>query len=150
MVQTTKEILQRIKGSDSAHKITSLLLTQHVTLNTTTGSSPAELLMGRCLWTFLERDNPEFSHEMMDQQKSKGIHTAPRRYSSVAETIDPPCNPLGSDVGVSPDVEVSPQTKDSPEAPSLSNPNEEAGFKGFSPPLNLLDQDVPHVEMNDR
>ncbi|KAJ8868051.1 hypothetical protein PR048_031860 [Dryococelus australis] len=39
MVLTTKEVLQQIKGSDLAR----LLLTQHITQNATTGSSPAEM-----------------------------------------------------------------------------------------------------------
>ncbi|KAJ8881024.1 hypothetical protein PR048_017497 [Dryococelus australis] len=81
MVQTTEEMLQRIKGSDLARKIARLLLTQHVTPNATTGSSPAELLMGRCLQTCLDRVHPDFSHEMMVRQECKGIQIAPRRFA---------------------------------------------------------------------
>ncbi|KAJ8867525.1 hypothetical protein PR048_031327 [Dryococelus australis] len=101
IVQTTKEMLQRIKGSDLAQKIARLLLTQHVTPNATIGSSLAELLLGRRLWTCLDRVHSDFLHEMRDLQKSKGIQTAPRRlrrhieqlrlrYSSAAENIDAP------------------------------------------------------------
>ncbi|KAJ8884667.1 hypothetical protein PR048_016525 [Dryococelus australis] len=109
--------------------------------------------MGRCLWTYLDRVHPDFSHEMRDLQECKGIQTATRRfalqdlvyaqnwgrepewleviivvvigllsyiilaskglklqchidqlcvrYSSAAENVDGPCNPLESDVGVS-------------------------------------------------
>ncbi|KAJ8889059.1 hypothetical protein PR048_008553 [Dryococelus australis] len=61
---------------------------------------------------------------------------------------------LGIDVGVSPRCRsfsarqgFSRSTKGPVQDQSLPNPNEEAGFKGFFPPQNLLDQDVhdrPH------
>ncbi|KAJ8875639.1 hypothetical protein PR048_023535 [Dryococelus australis] len=121
MVQITKEMLKRIKGSDLAQKIARLLLTQHVAPNATTGSSPVELLMGRCLWTCLNRVHPDLTQEMIDRQKSERMQTAPRRFvlqdlvytqnmgqglkwleAIVVETVGliscSPCNPITSPV----------------------------------------------------
>src|SRR5258705_2636038 len=48
MVQTTKEFLTKVRG-DIKTNVARFLLQEHITPGTTTGRSPAELLMGRRL-----------------------------------------------------------------------------------------------------
>ncbi|KAG8191123.1 hypothetical protein JTE90_010047 [Oedothorax gibbosus] len=62
MVQTTKEALKKMPGSDLNQKIASFVLRQHITpITSISGSqSPAELLMGRRLRTCLDRLHPDY------------------------------------------------------------------------------------------
>ncbi|KAL3228441.1 hypothetical protein MRX96_048564, partial [Rhipicephalus microplus] len=63
MVRTTKEGLSRIIQGNWARRLADFTLQQHVTPNTTTGRSPAELLMGRKLSTMLDRLHPDRAPE---------------------------------------------------------------------------------------
>ncbi|XP_026534300.1 uncharacterized protein K02A2.6-like, partial [Notechis scutatus] len=47
MVQFTKKTIQKIENGEIQEKINKMLFIQHITPNTTTNKSPAELLMGR-------------------------------------------------------------------------------------------------------
>ncbi|KAL3218077.1 hypothetical protein MRX96_006057 [Rhipicephalus microplus] len=63
MVRTTKEGLSRIIQGNWARRLADFTLQQHVTPHTTTGRSPAELLMGRKLSTMLDRLHPDRAPE---------------------------------------------------------------------------------------
>ncbi|XP_064469269.1 uncharacterized protein K02A2.6-like [Ornithodoros turicata] len=66
MVRTTKDSLRRIIEGDWGQRLASFLLQQHVTPCTTTGRSPAELLMNRRLRTLLDRLNPDLTEQKKD------------------------------------------------------------------------------------
>ncbi|KAL3213425.1 hypothetical protein MRX96_051690 [Rhipicephalus microplus] len=63
MVRTTKEGLSCIIQGNWARRLADFTLQQHVTPHTTTGQSPAELLMGRKLSTMLDRLHPDRAPE---------------------------------------------------------------------------------------
>lgn len=63
MVQTTKEVLRKVVKGSWNQRLASFLLSNHVTPSTATGSSPAELLMGRRLKTCLDRLHPDYWRE---------------------------------------------------------------------------------------
>ncbi|GBM63128.1 Uncharacterized protein K02A2.6 [Araneus ventricosus] len=79
VVQTTKDALKRIISGDWNRRLTSFLLTQHITPSAATGFSPAELLMKRRLRTVLNLLHPDLvedrkrkNEELLDQRLSKG------------------------------------------------------------------------------
>ncbi|GBN52888.1 Transposon Tf2-11 polyprotein [Araneus ventricosus] len=79
VVQTTKDALKRIISGDWNRRLTSFLLTQHITPSAATGFSPAELLMKRRLRTVLDLLHPDLvedrkrkNEELLDQRLSKG------------------------------------------------------------------------------
>ncbi|GBO18363.1 Uncharacterized protein K02A2.6 [Araneus ventricosus] len=59
VVQTTKDSLKRIISGDWNRRLTSFLLTQHITPSAATSFSPAELLMKRRLETVLDLLHPD-------------------------------------------------------------------------------------------
>lgn len=59
MVQTTKKSLEKLKKGDWEVKLARILIKQHNTPSTTTGKSPAEMMMGRPLRTILDKLNPK-------------------------------------------------------------------------------------------
>ncbi|XP_015269353.1 PREDICTED: uncharacterized protein K02A2.6-like [Gekko japonicus] len=59
MVRTAKESLARLPGDDWDYRVAEFLLRQHITPNSATGRSPAELLMKRQLTTLLDRLHPD-------------------------------------------------------------------------------------------
>nr|XP_056718397.1 uncharacterized protein K02A2.6-like [Euleptes europaea] len=63
MVRTTKEAMRRIERNDWDRGLAEFLLYQHTTPNSTTGKSPAELLMGRRPKTPLDRLHPDLAPE---------------------------------------------------------------------------------------
>ncbi|XP_039590611.1 uncharacterized protein K02A2.6-like [Polypterus senegalus] len=78
MVQTTKDALRRIIAGNWQTRLARFLLSQHTMPNSSTGKSPAELLMKRRLTTALDRLNPDFQADMhMKQgelaQKHEGV-----------------------------------------------------------------------------
>nr|XP_034970897.1 uncharacterized protein K02A2.6-like [Zootoca vivipara] len=75
MVRTTKDALWRIVYGDWHQRLSSFLLSQHVTPHSTTGRSPAELLMRRRLTTRLDRLHPD---RAADKRQSQEATKAPR------------------------------------------------------------------------
>ncbi|KAI2667094.1 hypothetical protein H4Q32_031059 [Labeo rohita] len=65
MVQTTKEALSRITKGEWQTRLARFLLSQHITPNSSTGKSPAELLMNRRLTTALDRLHPDHGEDML-------------------------------------------------------------------------------------
>ncbi|XP_058879113.1 uncharacterized protein K02A2.6-like [Acipenser ruthenus] len=68
MVQTTREALKRISVGDWPTRLARFLLAQHTTPHSTTGKSPAELLMNRKLKTALDRLHPDLYTDMQHKQ----------------------------------------------------------------------------------
>ncbi|XP_049524984.1 uncharacterized protein K02A2.6-like [Dermacentor silvarum] len=77
MVQETKQVLRRMSGGDMDTKLARFLLSQHVLPHSTTGKSPAEMLMGRRLHTALDKLHPDLLGEMMDKQKKLSQQSNP-------------------------------------------------------------------------
>lgn len=73
MVQETKQVLRRMERGDMATKLARFLLSQHILPHSTTGKSPAELLMGRRLHTALDRLHPDLQTEMVDKQEKQAL-----------------------------------------------------------------------------
>ncbi|XP_064475712.1 uncharacterized protein K02A2.6-like [Ornithodoros turicata] len=69
MVQETKQVLKRLGKGDLTTKLSRFLLSQHTLPHSTTGKSPAEMLMGRRLHTVLDRLHPDMLTEMKDKQE---------------------------------------------------------------------------------
>ncbi|XP_026548545.1 uncharacterized protein K02A2.6-like, partial [Notechis scutatus] len=63
MVRYTKEALEKIDTGDIQDKINTMLTIQHITPSTSMNKSPAELLMGRKLRTYLDRLHPTYNPE---------------------------------------------------------------------------------------
>ncbi|XP_054828347.1 uncharacterized protein K02A2.6-like [Eublepharis macularius] len=63
MVRTTKDSLRRISQGDWQSRLAAFLLQQHVTPHSTTGRSPAELLMNMKLTVTLDRLHPDLAAE---------------------------------------------------------------------------------------
>ncbi|XP_063285531.1 uncharacterized protein K02A2.6-like, partial [Pelobates fuscus] len=66
---TTKDSLKRIIEGDWNSRLANFLLQQHVTPCSSTGSSPAELLMNRRLKTCLDRLHPDLTTELQEKQE---------------------------------------------------------------------------------
>ena len=58
-----KDSLRKIVNGDWHHGLAIFLLNSHITVSTTTGTSPAELLMGRRLQTCLNQMHPDHCKE---------------------------------------------------------------------------------------
>ncbi|KRZ91539.1 LanC-like protein 2 [Trichinella sp. T8] len=71
MVRTTKEALKKMTQCDWEYNLANFLFCQHVTPCTTTGKSPAELLMNRRLRTVLDRLQPDVVPEDLDKKFEK-------------------------------------------------------------------------------
>ncbi|KFD64442.1 hypothetical protein M514_23466 [Trichuris suis] len=75
MVQTVKDSLKRIIYGNWHKRLSSFLLTNHVTPSVATGQIPAELLMGRRLKTFLDRLHPDYWTEKQLKLDAAGAAT---------------------------------------------------------------------------
>ncbi|XP_026542173.1 uncharacterized protein K02A2.6-like [Notechis scutatus] len=71
MVRYTKNTIEKIETGDIHDKINKMLLIQHITPNTMTNKSPAELLMGRKLQSQLDRLHPTYNPENPPDSLSK-------------------------------------------------------------------------------
>eukprot|EP00079_Xenopus_tropicalis_P032197 XP_017945968.1 PREDICTED: uncharacterized protein LOC108645361 [Xenopus tropicalis] len=71
MVQTTKDALKRIIDGDWNYRLAKFLLQQHITPSTSTGCSPAELLMNRRLKTCLDRLHPDLASDLQNKQEDQ-------------------------------------------------------------------------------
>ncbi|KRX18868.1 Uncharacterized protein T07_3375, partial [Trichinella nelsoni] len=71
MVRTTKEFIKKMTQRDWEYNLANFLFCQHVTPCTTTGKSPAELLMNRRLRTVLDRLQPDVVSEDLDKRFEK-------------------------------------------------------------------------------
>lgn len=69
MVQITKEALSHITQGEWQTRLAHFLLSQHVTPNSSTGKSPAELLMNRRLTTALDHLHPDHGGDMLRKQE---------------------------------------------------------------------------------
>ncbi len=69
MVQTTKEVLSRITQDEWQTRLARFLLSQHITPNSSTGKSPAQLLMNRRLTTALDRLHPDHGGDVLRKQE---------------------------------------------------------------------------------
>ncbi|KAL1282200.1 hypothetical protein QQF64_001003 [Cirrhinus molitorella] len=69
MVQTTKEALSHINKGEWQTRLARFLLSQHITPNSSTGKSPAELLINRRLTTALDRLHPDHGEDMLHKQE---------------------------------------------------------------------------------
>ncbi|XP_015122715.1 uncharacterized protein K02A2.6-like [Diachasma alloeum] len=77
MVQTAKRSLKKLNEGDWELKLARILLKQHSTPSTSTGASPAELMMGRKLRTALDKLPPNNEHETnkgYDSVKIRRLH----------------------------------------------------------------------------
>ncbi|XP_015277400.1 PREDICTED: uncharacterized protein K02A2.6-like [Gekko japonicus] len=79
MVRTAKEALGRLTEGDWSVRLGSFLLRQHTTPCSTTGRSPAELLMGRRLTTRLNRLHPDLNEQ---QEERTDPHTNMRTFQA--------------------------------------------------------------------
>ncbi|CAI5793556.1 XP_028570936.1uncharacterized protein K02A2.6-like [Podarcis lilfordi] len=75
MVCPAKEALARLDRGDWHKRVAEYLFVQHITPHVATGRSPAELLMGRCLRSPLNRLHPDFA-----VAKHPGCANAPRSF----------------------------------------------------------------------
>ncbi|XP_060126817.1 uncharacterized protein K02A2.6-like [Zootoca vivipara] len=75
MVRTTKDSLRRMTQGDWEYRLAAFLLAQHSTPSTTTGRSPAELLMGRRLATRLDRLHPDRAQDEVVVGKGRNPRT---------------------------------------------------------------------------
>ncbi|XP_026533592.1 uncharacterized protein K02A2.6-like [Notechis scutatus] len=71
MVQYTKKTIQKIEATNIQDRINKMLLIQHITPSATTNRSPAELMMGRKLWSTLDRMHPIYNPEKPPGSSSK-------------------------------------------------------------------------------
>ncbi|KRZ00007.1 Uncharacterized protein T11_5724, partial [Trichinella zimbabwensis] len=71
MVRTTKESLKKMAHRDWEYNLANFLFCQRVTPCTTTGKSPAELLMNRRLRTILDRVQPDVTSENPEKNFEK-------------------------------------------------------------------------------
>ena len=88
MVATTKQTLKRIIHGNWKVRLARFLFSQHVLPCTTTGKSPAELLMNRRLTTLLDRLHPDLNMEMKLKQ-SKQIDSDADKRLRTFEKEDP-------------------------------------------------------------
>ncbi|CAI5780607.1 Hypothetical predicted protein [Podarcis lilfordi] len=75
MVRSAKEALARLDRGDWHERVAKYLFVQHITPYAATGRSPAELLMGRCLRSPLDRLHPDFA-----VAEPPGCANAPRSF----------------------------------------------------------------------
>lgn len=89
MVQTSKEALKKMSGSDLNQKIASFVLRQHITpITSISGSqSPAEMLMGRRLRTCLDRLHPDYCVTRQNDIDSKSQCRKPRSFQPGADVF---------------------------------------------------------------
>ena len=70
-VQTVKSGIRHMAGGDLESKVVQYLARYRVTPQSTTGSSPAQLLMRRQIRTKLDLINPKLSDRVFDSQNNK-------------------------------------------------------------------------------
>ncbi|KFD72872.1 hypothetical protein M514_00022, partial [Trichuris suis] len=76
MVQMTKESLKRIIAGDWSIRLARFLLSQHITPSSSTGFSPAELLMNRNLHTCLDLMHPDVHESLQEKKDSQASKAA--------------------------------------------------------------------------
>ena len=79
-VQTFKSSVSMLEGP-MEHRLTQFLFRYRVTPQTTTGLSPAQLLMGRRLHTTLDFLHPDTSKRVEDKQRKLIIDKSPRTFA---------------------------------------------------------------------
>ena len=79
-VQTFKSTVSKLEGP-MEHHLTQFLFRYRVTPQTTTGLSPAQLLMGRRLCTTLDLLHPDTSKRVEDKQRKLIIDKRPRTFA---------------------------------------------------------------------
>lgn len=88
MVATTKQALKRIIQGSWKARLARFLFSQHILPCTTTGKSPAELLMNRRLTSLLDRLHPDLNKTMKGKKELQAEGEAGRRLR-VFEEDDP-------------------------------------------------------------
>ena len=73
-VQVVKEGLSKQSGGTLRSRLARFLLTYRTTPHTTTGVTPAELLLGRCLRTRLSCVRPDIAARVQDKQAQQQSH----------------------------------------------------------------------------
>ena len=84
-VQTFKSTVTKLDGSMDI-RLSKFLFRYRVTPQTTTGLSPAQLLMGRRLRTHLDLLHPVTSQKAVDKQQRTTVDKSPRRFSAMSVT----------------------------------------------------------------
>ena len=83
-VQTLKEGLKKLTSGCLETKLSRFLFQYRVTPHTTTGQTPAQLLMSRCLQTHLDQLHPNLSSKIQGKQQAQkeryDQHTKPRQF----------------------------------------------------------------------
>lgn len=74
MVQTTKDALRMIVIGDWQTHLARFLLAQHITLNSMTGKSPAQMLVGCWLTTALDWLHPDCQDEVRGKQEKQSFN----------------------------------------------------------------------------
>ena len=85
-VRTFKEMLRSLKEGDVDTKLCRLLFRYRLTPQTTTGQSPAELLMNRQLRSALGQMKPDLDERVRDKQRSRPLRMT-RRFSVGQEVL---------------------------------------------------------------
>ncbi|KRY82815.1 Transposon Ty3-I Gag-Pol polyprotein [Trichinella pseudospiralis] len=80
MVRTTKEFIKKMTQRDWEYNLANFLFCQHVTPSTTTGKSPAELLMNRRLRTDYNQTSYRVTHTEDGQLWRRHIDQLRKRY----------------------------------------------------------------------
>ncbi|XP_056589597.1 uncharacterized protein K02A2.6-like [Triplophysa dalaica] len=73
-VQTFKELMKKSSGNSIETKLSRALFSYRITPQTTTGLSPAEMLMGRKLRCTLDKIHPDFTSKMEGKQQVQKEH----------------------------------------------------------------------------
>ena len=82
-VQTFKQSLRQIPGNSVREKLAKFLFKYQITLHSSTGVTPAELLMGRCLRPRLDLLKPAIVEQ--NQLKQKLTHDGKQTYRVFTE-----------------------------------------------------------------
>lgn len=81
-IQTIKEGIKRSSTGSLETKVNRFLFHYRTTPHTTTGETPAELLMGRCLRTHLDMMHPDLMSKVEKKQKEQALNRNKRSQGS--------------------------------------------------------------------